>query len=245
MDKEFIDKYFINPVPEIGLDTYLIRLSLIKAVEDLRIKIGGSVLDLGCGIMPYKEYLTKNNNVTSYKGFDLKDSQYHNAIQPDLYWDGVQIPIADNSQDWVLITEFLEHYFDTRHILNEIRRVLKPGGKIFFTVPSIYVLHEVPYDYHRFTFFSLEKYFQITNFKHVEINPLGNFNYSLLIILSLWKKYSVATFSSKIFVRLFLKLFYKKLIVQPSNLNTYQNNNSHFENYQHPSGLWGYATKLD
>lgn len=244
MDNKFIDNYFINPTPDIGLDTYLIRLSLINAVKDLRIKIGGDVLDLGCGIMPYKEYLTKNKNVISYKGIDLKDSQYHNAIKPDIYWDGVHIPLNDNSQDWVIITEFLEHYFDTRHILNEIHRVLKPGGKIFFTIPSIYVLHEVPYDYHRFTYFSLEKYFQITNFKKLEINPLGNFNYSLLIILSLWKKYSVAKFSSKFFVRVFLKLFHKKLMVQQSNFTTHQNN-SHFQNYQLPSGLWGYATKLD
>jgi SAM-dependent methyltransferase len=244
VDNKFIDKYFINPVPEIGLDTYLIRLSLINAVKDLGIKIGGDVLDLGCGIMPYKEYLLNNKNVISYKGMDLKDSQYHNAIQPDIYWDGVQIPLPDKSQDWVIITEFLEHYFDTRHILNEIYRVLKPGGKIFFTVPSLYVLHEVPYDYHRFTYFSLEKYFQITNFKQIEIYPLGNFNYSLLIILSLWKKYSNAKFSSKFFVRVFLCLFHKKLMAQPSNFWTLQNS-SHFQNYQLPSGLWGYATKLD
>ena len=244
MDKKFIDKYFINPVPEIGLDTYLIRLSLINAVKDLGIKIGGDVLDLGCGIMPYKEYLLNNNNVISYKGMDLKDSQYHNAIQPDIYWDGVNIPLPDNSQDWVIITEFLEHYFDTRHILNEIHRVLKPGGKIFFTVPSIYVLHEVPYDYHRFTYFSLEKYFQITNYKQVEIHPLGDFNYSLLIILSLWKKYAIANFSSIFFIRIFLKLFHKKLMAQPSNISTYHNN-SHFQNHQLPSGLWGYASKLD
>jgi len=242
VDNRFIDEYFINPVPEIGLDTYLIRLSLINAVKDLVIKIGGDVLDLGCGIMPYKEYLTKNNNISSYIGIDLKDSQYHNAIQPDIYWDGVNIPLNDNSQDWVIITEFLEHYFDTKHILNEIHRVLKPGGKIFFTVPSLYVLHEVPYDYHRFTYYSLEKYLQITNFKQIEISPLGNFNYSLLIILSLWNKYAVAKFSSKFFVKAFLRLFHKKLMVQPPDSNTHQNN-LHFQNHQLPSGLWGYATK--
>jgi ubiquinone/menaquinone biosynthesis C-methylase UbiE len=46
----------------------------------------------------------------------------------------------DESVDFVLATEFLEHYFDTEKILVEIKRVLKPGG-VLFSVPNV-LLHE-------------------------------------------------------------------------------------------------------
>ncbi|MFX9054275.1 class I SAM-dependent methyltransferase, partial [Acinetobacter baumannii] len=76
------------------------------------------------------------------------------------YWDGYTIPFNDNEFDFVIATEFLEHYYDTAHILTEIRRVLKPGGQLFFSVPYIYSLHEVPYDHHRFTPYALKTTFE-------------------------------------------------------------------------------------
>jgi len=49
---------FINlKVDKMLISFYLIRKSLLAAVSELKPIIHGSVLDLACGIMPYKEFL--------------------------------------------------------------------------------------------------------------------------------------------------------------------------------------------
>ncbi len=238
-----IETLFIDPTPKIGYGLYAIRKSLKKAVDDLRKKISGDVADLGCGIMPYKKYLQSNGKINRYIGIDLEHSNYHNQIKPDLYWDGFTIPISDNSLDWVIVTEFLEHYFDTNHILTEIRRVLKPSGKVFFTVPFIFMFHEAPFDYHRFTPFSIEKVFKNALYDKVDVYALGGFNHSLVIMISLWNKKSGERGLTRLFFKLFLFFFSKGLL----NRDAYSASNKKefklFNNYNMPSGLWGYGHK--
>lgn len=238
---EFIDKHFINPTPIIGYDTYVIRKSIMLAVNDLHGRIHGNVVDLGCGIMPYRSYLQSSGRINHYIGIDMENSHYHNTITPDLYWDGMIIPLEDNTQDWVIITEFLEHYFDSTHILKEIKRILKPGGHIFFTIPSVYMLHEVPYDHHRFTPFSFQKILQLSGYKKSEIFPLGGFNFSLLIILGLWQKYAGGNRWYKIILSLFMRLSYRYLMKNDHGYSTFEKKLATYENYTMPSGLWGYA----
>lgn len=99
--------------------------------------------------------------------------------------------MQNDSCDFVIVTEFLEHYFDTIHILKEIKRILRVGGQVIFTVPSIWPMHEAPHDYHRFTKFSLSDYFSKVGFSKWEIKPLGGFNYSVALTLALWNDYKL------------------------------------------------------
>jgi hypothetical protein len=46
------------------------------------------------------------NDSIEYIGVDLEQSEYHNEVRPDLYWDGITIPMDDESVDFVLATEF-------------------------------------------------------------------------------------------------------------------------------------------
>ncbi len=48
-----------------------------------------------------------------------------------------KIPIASESLDLVAMTSTLEHLSCPEHIATEIRRILKPGGIVFITVPDI------------------------------------------------------------------------------------------------------------
>ena len=238
-----IEEFFIKPNSKIGYGLYATRKSLIKAVTDLKAKISGDVLDLGCGIMPYKTFLQSNGKINNYIGVDLQNSNYHNQVIPDLYWDGIVIPVIDNSQDWVIVTEFLEHYFDTQHILKEIKRVLKPGGSVFFTFPCIYMIHEAPYDYNRFTPFSIKMNFENAGFTKTNIYPLGGFNYSLVIMMSLWNKKSGQRGLVRLFSKLFLFLFYKSLLHYDDKIIADKSDFSIFQNDTTPSGLWGYGRK--
>ena len=48
-----------------------------------------------------------------------------------------ELPFADNVFDLVLCTETLEHVRDVQLLLSEIRRVLRPGGRLAVTTPAV------------------------------------------------------------------------------------------------------------
>lgn len=229
--------HFVQPeLIHTGYATYAIRNSLIKAVSELKGKINGRVLDIGCGIMPYREFLLDSGNITDYIGLDIEISEYHNKNTADMFWNGEKIPLDNESCDWVIATEFLEHYHDIELILREVHRVLKKGGTFFFTVPCIWPLHEVPYDEHRFTPFSLEKYFQRIGFSNIEIKALGGINRSLAIMYGIWLDNSGMKGFKKRFYQIIFKPLFKILIKK-------DNSNVEFVNGEMPSGLYGFITK--
>lgn len=234
-----VDKYisdcFINLNPKkLSFSGYIIRKSLLDAVNELKPILHGKVLDLACGVLPYKNHLM-NHKITDYIGIDLKPTEYHHHVKPDYYWDGERIPLEDNSVDFVLATEFLEHYFDTALILREIKRVLKPNGIFFFTVPSIWPLHETPYDYHRFSPYALEEYFKRIEFSAWQIKPLGGFDYHLALSLALWNDNNLSINKRKL-MKPFLSFILKKLMKKDIKRDF-------FKNGQLFSGLYGFVTK--
>lgn len=46
------------------------------------------------------------------------------------------IPITDQALDQVVISEVLEHVVNPENVVEEIRRILRPGGRIVGSVPS-------------------------------------------------------------------------------------------------------------
>jgi SAM-dependent methyltransferase len=65
--------------------------------------------------------------------------------------DGHQLPLRDGTVDGVLIQAVLEHVLDPQAVVDEIRRVLRPGGLVFASTPFMQQVHEGPYDFTRFT----------------------------------------------------------------------------------------------
>ena len=230
-------RWFTDPtLSQCGYSLYAIRKSLMAAVDELKGQVSGRVLDLACGVMPYKEYLLDNGLITEYVGVDLPPTEYHHTVKPDFYWDAKTLPFADESFDWIIATEFLEHYHDTEEIFKEIKRVLKTGGSFFFTIPCVWHLHEVPYDSHRFTPFALEEHFKSTGFSDIKIKPLGGIDLSLALLSSLWfEKKRFSGIKARVMGRLFRK-FYNFLL---------RNDNKEFEftNGTFPSGLYGFVKK--
>ncbi|MGW1455069.1 class I SAM-dependent methyltransferase [Salegentibacter agarivorans] len=174
-----------------NLDNYYIRSSIFKSLKEASSTFSGSLLDIGCGKMPYKNYILTNTNVNTYTGLDIDTAHIYDAnIQPDFTWDGIKMPFDDESFECAFGTEVLEHCPEPEIILKEIYRVLKPGGVFFFTVPFLWNLHEIPNDEYRFTPFSLDRHFRKSGFSKIEIKATGGWHASMAQMLGLWVRRS-------------------------------------------------------
>ncbi len=65
--------------------------------------------------------------------------------------DAHRIPLADESVDVVWVQAVLEHVYRPDVVVDEIRRVLKPGGLVQAETPFLQPVHEGAFDYSRFT----------------------------------------------------------------------------------------------
>lgn len=169
-----------------NLESFIIRNEIFKAVKNAIPQFKGKVLDSGCGSMPYKEIILENKNVESYLGLDIDTSLNYEGAKPDFLWDGIRMPFENESFDIVISTEVLEHVPDPDAYLTEVKRVLKPGGIFFFTVPFLMSLHEVPHDYYRYTPYALEMIFKRTGFVSTQIVAQGGYNAAVGQMLGLW-----------------------------------------------------------
>ncbi|MEA2626347.1 MAG: hypothetical protein QOD06_2392 [Candidatus Binatota bacterium] len=69
----------------------------------------------------------------------------------DLVGDAHALPFLDATVDGILCTGLIEHVADPIQLVEEIRRVLRPGGRAYATAPFIQGYHPSPTDYRRYT----------------------------------------------------------------------------------------------
>jgi SAM-dependent methyltransferase len=149
---------------------YIVLSLLHQWLEDVALPhASGVMLDFGCGGQPYKALFSQR--ISQYIGADVaasKDIQLDIEIQP-----GKPVPLADASVDTILSTQTLEHVFNVEFYLSECQRLLKPGGTLILTVPMQWRVHEVPYDYWRFTRYGLVELMRRHGFNTPSITPCG------------------------------------------------------------------------
>lgn len=87
-------------------------------------------------------------------GVDIKEGLGVNTVA-SVY----ELPFDNNQFDLVLCIAVLEHLENPQKAIQEMRRVLKIGGKIIVSVPFLFPIHDAPGDYWRFTKFGLKKLF--------------------------------------------------------------------------------------
>ncbi|MCX6400244.1 MAG: class I SAM-dependent methyltransferase [Propionibacteriales bacterium] len=131
---------------------------------------GMLVLDAGAGKSPYRR-LFKH---ATYEAADF--AQLSTEYAPlDYVCDITDIPVEDGRFDRVVFNQVLEHVPEPAVALAELNRVLKPGGRIFCSVPLFYAEHQQPYDYYRYTQFALKRLFEEAGFEIMRIEWLEGY----------------------------------------------------------------------
>lgn len=162
---------------------YFTRRDLFTAIRKEAVHLEGSLLDFGCGRKPYENLF----RVKEYIGTDVRVSGHdHRHSKVDVFYDGNRLPFDDNRFDSVFSSEVLEHLPHPGDMLDELARVLKPGGRILVTVPFSWNEHEAPYDFTRFTSFGLRNIFEEAGFNVLRLRKSGNF---ARVIFQLWALY--------------------------------------------------------
>lgn len=131
----------------------------------------GHLADFGCGKVPfYGIYADLVEKVTCIDWPNSAHESSHIDIEADL---NCPIAVDDAAFDSIFCSSVLEHIWDHRMMWREMVRSLKPGGTIIMGVPFIYGLHEVPYDYFRWTRYAFEKACEENGLEVIELEPYG------------------------------------------------------------------------
>lgn len=128
------------------------------------------VLDVGAGEAPYAELFAH----TEYVTLDWEASPHAGARGAMVIGSADAIPLDSGSFDAVVLTQVLEHVRRPAVVMAEIARVLRPGGRLFATVPLAWELHEEPHDYWRFTAHALGMLLEDAGMEAIAIAPRGD-----------------------------------------------------------------------
>jgi len=158
--------------PPISHPAYFIKKYLYKHISELSTQLKGRLLDFGCGEKPYEELF----NVTEYIGLDYNgEGTTYAKEKVDVFYDGKIIPFSNNYFDSIFSTEVFEHIFNAEEIIPELKRVLKPGGKMLITCPFAFPEHEIPVDFARYSSYGIRNLFEKHGFKTIVFLKTGNY----------------------------------------------------------------------
>ena len=149
------------------------RITLERALDRVLIDLpSGVVLDVGAKWAQYRDRVPQ----TEYLTLDIRPES-----GPDIVGDLHDVPRESSSVDTVIATEVLEHCYDPAQAVDEIHRLLRPGGVCVITTRFIHLYHPDPHDYFRFTRDGLAHLFRA--FSEVQIQPLGNRIHAVWMLL--------------------------------------------------------------
>lgn len=125
---------------------------------------GATMVDLGCGSMPYRELITGLG--ISYVGADI-------GGDADLLIDAQgRVAMDDAGADAVLSVQVLEHVRDLDSYCAEIRRLLKPDGTLLLSTHGTWLYHPHPEDHRRWTRTGLVHDLGTRGFETLALEPM-------------------------------------------------------------------------
>ena len=149
---------------------YIVLSLLNNWITDIALEqASGVLLDYGCGGQPYRSLF--ETRVNQYIGADVEAAigiKLDLIIEPE-----APLALASQSVDTILSTQTLEHVLHFRRYLAECRRLLRPRGHLILTVPMQWRMHEVPFDYWRFTKYGVLAALEEQGLEVIHLSPCG------------------------------------------------------------------------
>ena len=114
----------------------------------------------------YSYGLILNEKKWTYHGLDLKPGNNIDIVVENAYdWED---EIEDETYDLVISGQAFEHIEFFWLTLEQVKRVLKPGGLFFLIVPSTGPVHKNPYDCYRFNENAMKAMAKYINLRVIE-----------------------------------------------------------------------------
>ena len=165
---------------------YFISISKIFSRKDLmpflkkefkNIAQSSNVLNIGSG-GTINKLLRKYSLENQFKitNFDIDEK-----TKPDIKGDICLYKFSKNKiYDAIVIAEVLEHLHSPHLAIENIKKILKPKGKLILTTPFILPIHERPYDYYRYTKYGLK--YLLRDFSNISIRERNSWTETILVL---------------------------------------------------------------
>jgi SAM-dependent methyltransferase len=137
----------------------------------------GVCLDVGAGNTPHREEVSRRFAVEHYVALDFTRSDAVSVIA-----DAHRLPIRDHSVDLVVCFALLHVIAEYRTVLEEMKRVLRPGGDVLISFAFIYGECDVV-DFHRWTVAGMEHELKERGFTVLETARRGGILFTLVSIV--------------------------------------------------------------
>ena len=134
----------------------------------------GKIIDIGAGGGPYAQLATslgftyKSQDFCQLPNHLIHEGKYKSI---DYVSDAAMVPVESGFFDYVLCTEVLEHHPYPDRVVAEIARVLKVGGIVFASFPTMTPGHQRPFWF--FSGFSPEWVTKVFNDNKLLLNYVG------------------------------------------------------------------------
>lgn len=153
--------------PRIWDTDWMVLRQLTSSIETQareHVARGATMVDLGCGSMPYRELIAGLG--ISYVGADI-------GGDVDLVIDAQgRVAMQDGGADAVLSVQVLEHVRDLDTYCAEIWRLLKPDGTLLLSTHGVWLYHPHPEDHRRWTRTGLVHDLGTRGFEILALEPL-------------------------------------------------------------------------
>lgn len=150
---------------------WLANHKISAALERASVHARGVLLDVGCGSKPFARHF--DGRLERYIGVDLQPPPLPWPGRPDAYARAEALPVRDESVDTVLGLQMLTYMPEPLRMLEEVRRVLRPGGVLLLEFTQMAPLHDEPHDYYRFTRYGADWLLARAGFEAIDFLPIG------------------------------------------------------------------------
>lgn len=213
-----------NKYPNIFSYKFLTYYSLKRNLKTYAKYANGLLLDIGCEEKPYYDIFKPY--VKNYIGIDHHRVKQHlgERIFADLYNDAPKLSIKSSSIDTIVFTHIWYYMEEQEQLLQELKRVLKPGGLLIGNMLQNDHVVDLKYDQHRLTQKGIRYILEKSHLKIITIQHDGQFwiFFGQMLIHYLdhvgFKNYR--SFFLKIIVSIFKVIFSPLFLIFIATVNT-------------------------